>query len=232
MKIKNYDDFVRELLKAGFSVAGGGHDEGVVSLVGFGWHDQPRGSAVCWHTGDPDTDPWEWRMRVLDERDDIAYAKLFFRKAGYITKEWYPYFLAARRGNKTFEQDYMDGNISHFAKRIYEVTAENVRLPLHDIKRLAGFGREDKSRFDGALNELQMKMYLTICGRKQKFSVRGENDGWQSTVLCTTEHFFGEDVFDEAADIRYEEAVEAITERVLLLNPAAKSRKIERFIRG
>ena len=31
---------------------------------------------------DPETDPWEWRIRVLDERDDIAYAKLFYKKSG------------------------------------------------------------------------------------------------------------------------------------------------------
>ena len=60
-------------------------------------------------------------MRVLDERGDIAYAKLFFKKSGYIIKEWYPYFLAARRGGNTFDEAYKDGTISHLAKRIYDV---------------------------------------------------------------------------------------------------------------
>jgi len=41
---------------------------------------------VRWHTGDPGTSPWEWRIRVLDERDDIAYPKRFYKKSGYITK--------------------------------------------------------------------------------------------------------------------------------------------------
>ncbi len=58
------------------------------------------GESIAWHTEDPETDPWEWRIRVLDEYTDIAYGKLFFRKSGYITKEWYPYFLAVRRGKK------------------------------------------------------------------------------------------------------------------------------------
>jgi len=57
--IRNYSDFVNELIGAGFSVAGGGNDEGVFRIVEFGWADEPPGCPIRWHTGDPDTDPWE-----------------------------------------------------------------------------------------------------------------------------------------------------------------------------
>lgn len=230
--IQNYGDFCAELLKAGFSVAGGGNDEGVFGLLEHGWNEQPPGSPIRWHTGDPETDPWEWRMRVLDERDDIAYAKVFFRKAGYITKEWYPYFLAARRGGRTVEEEYMDGKLSHFSRRIYDAVAENGSLPLHEIKRLAGLSREDKSRFDGALTELQMKLYLTMCGRQQKRSQKGEEYGWSSTVFCTVEHFWGEDVFMEAAKRSADESERKITEQIVRLNPMAREKRIARFIKG
>ena len=228
--IKNYTDFITALLESGFSVANGGNDEGVFSLLTYGWNEP--GNPLRWHTGDPDTDPWEWRMRVLDERDDIAYAKVFFRKAGYITKEWYPYFLAARRDGKTAEEEYVDGTLSHFAKRIYEAVADSGRLPLHEIKQAAACGRADKAAFDTALTELQMKLCLTMCGRQQKISQKGEEYGWSSTVFCTTEMFWGPDVFEKAANIDRDEAVEKITERVCALNPTARDRKIEKFIRG
>ena len=230
--IRNYDDFVNELNKAGFSVASGGNDEGVFGLLEFSWDEEPPHSPVRWHTGDPDTDPWEWRMRVLEERNDIAYAKVFFRKGGFITKEWYPYFLAARRRGESFEDEYEDGKLSYFARRIYEAIAENGRVPLHDIKRIAGFGREDKSKFDSALTMLQMMMYLTICGRQQKVSLKGENNSWASTVLCTTESFWGEEMFKMAADIDPEEAVARITEQVFKLNPSADKKRIGKFIMG
>ena len=97
-------------------------------------------------------------MRVLDERDDIAYGKFFFKKSGYITKQWIPYFLAARRDNTLFEEAYEEGLISNYAKRIYNVVAGHEVLPLHEIKQLAGFGKEEKSQFDRALTELQMKL--------------------------------------------------------------------------
>jgi hypothetical protein len=228
--IRNYDDFCRELLKAGFSMAGG-NNEGIFALVNFGWDDEPDDSPIRWHTDDPETDPWEWRMRVLEERDDIAYAKMLFRKGGFITKEWYPYFLAARRGGRDFEEEYFEGLISYEGKRIYEVVSEVEDISLDEIKRVAGFTKEDKSKFDRALVELQMKMYITICARRQKLSMEGTSYGWSSTVFCTTERFFGAEVFQQAGKISKDEAYEAIKEQVLMLNPEAKESKIKRFIK-
>lgn len=82
MRIQCYDDFVHELKSAGFTLVGENPD-GIFSLGTL------FGEKIRWHTEDPETDPWEWRMRVLEERDDIAYGKLFFKKGGFITREWY-----------------------------------------------------------------------------------------------------------------------------------------------
>lgn len=230
--IKNYSDFVTALLDSGFSM-GGGNNDGVFSVIPWNWDEQPPyDTPVRWHTGDSETDPWEWRMRVLEERNDIAYAKLFFKKSGYIAKEWFPYFLTVRRDNMTFSEEYADGAISNHAKRIYEAILENGTLPLHTIKRLTGFGKEEKSQFERALVELQMKMYLTMCGRQQKISQKGEEYGWPSTIFCTTESFWGEDVFERAARIKKDEAFQKITERICVLNPKAEQKKILKFITG
>lgn len=227
--IHNYDSFVAALLKAGFSGAVGGKDDGVFGLFRYGWG---ADDSLRWHSGDLDRDPWEWRMRVLDERSDIAYSKVFFRKAGYITREWYPYFLAARRGGASFEEDYSGGTISHAAKRIYQAVAENGSLALHDIKSLAGFGRQEVSKFDSALSELQMKLHLTMCGRAQKLSRTGQGFGWHSTVFCTVESFWSPEVFERASRITAEQAYEELEKHILLLNPRADQGKIKKFITG
>ncbi|GHV06987.1 hypothetical protein FACS1894217_06810 [Clostridia bacterium] len=221
--IRNFNEFCAELLKAGFSIAGADNDEGIFGLLDSRMH---------WHTGDPDTDPWEWRMRVLDERDDISYSKVFFRKAGYITKEWYPYFLATRRKGLNFDETYADGVISHEAKRIYEVLREGVPVSLHALKQFAKFGKEDKSKFERGLVELQMRLFITMCGREQKLSQNGETYGWSSTVFCTTEQFWSSDVFEKSAEISIDEAEEAITTRVYQLNPNAEKSKLKKFIYG
>lgn len=232
IEIREYDGFVKALLQAGFSM-GGGNDEGIFSLIPWSWDEQPPyETPVRWHTGEKETDPWEWRMRVLDERTDIAYGKVFFKKSGFITRQFAPYFLAARRGKEEFSGAYEAGTLSHAAKRIYNTVLEYGTLPLHAIKQLAAFGAEEKSRFDSALTELQMRMFLTMCGRQQKLSKKGEEYGWYSTVFCTTEQFWGEEVFAEAAKIKKADAIKAISDQVLVLNPQAEEKKIRKFILG
>ena len=167
--IQNYDDFIKALLNAGFSMASGDNDEGIYRLIPYGWKQEPPDYPLRWYTDDPETDPAAWGYRVL-ESGDIAYGKMFFRKSGYMTKQWWAYFLAVRRSVKTFDDLYADGKINQAAKRIYDLFAEHEKLALHEIKQLAGFAKEDKSKFDNALTELQMRMFITICGSQQKIS--------------------------------------------------------------
>lgn len=230
--ISKFSDFCDEILKCGFSL-GGGNDKGIFAVINYAWNDQENiESPVKWHTGDPETDPWQWRMRVLEERGDIAYSKVFFRTSGYITKEWYPYFLSVRRQGKSFEQAYADGEVSYAAKTIYDIVSENGSMPLHEIKRLGGFTKEDKSRFDRAITDLQMKMYITMCGRTSKLNKSGEEYGWNVTVFCTPEKLFGKDFVEKAMKIPVEEAYEKIRAQVLRLNPKAEEKKIKKFIFG
>jgi len=48
--------------------------------------------------------------------------------------------------------------------------------------------------------------------------------------MTTTEDFFSEEVFEEAAKLSKEAAVEKIREQILRLNPAAQDKKISKFI--
>lgn len=226
--VQNYDEFCKQLLRAGFSL-GGGSDKGIYAVVPFDWTQQPEDTPVRWHTGDPATDPWEWRMRVLEERDDIAYAKLFFRGSGYITREWYPYFIAARRQGLTFDEAWEDGKITELSRRIYEAVRDNGRVATHNIKRLAGLVGETSAHIEKAMTDLQAAMFLTICGRQQKRNAFGELYGWSSTVFCTPEEFWHTDDF---GDIPPEEAADKIRARVLELNPGAQEKKIRKFIYG
>lgn len=223
--INCFEDFLQNLYEAGMSM-GGENNEGV-----FGLGDC-YGERIHWHTEMPDTDPWEWRMRVLNERTDIAYGKFFFNKSGYITKQWYPYFYAVRRGVKELNEEYEDGYISAYARKIYEVICEYKELPLHLIKQYGGFSKEDKSKFDRAITELQMKFYITMCGRARKKSKTGQEYGWSSTVFCLTEDFFEEDVIAKAAGMSIESAYKALEEQIYHLNPEAGEAKVRKFILG
>jgi hypothetical protein len=223
--IQCYDDFIGKLLETGFTI-GGENSEGVFTLS------DSFTDRIRWHTEELDTDPWEWRMRVLQERDDIAYGKVFFRKSGYITREWYPYFLAVRRGGATLEEAYESGSVSREARTVYQMVADNGYVPTHALRGLCGFEPKDKAKLDRALTELQMKLYLTMCGRQQKVSQKGTQFGWNSTVFCTAEAFWGDEVFDQARKIGGAEAAARISERIYQVNPAAAEKKVKKFIFG
>lgn len=228
--VKNYSEFCSELLKSGFSM-GGGNDKGIYAVIPFDWKQAPEDTPVRWHTGEPDTDPWEWRIRVLNERDDIAYAKVFFKSSGYITKKWYSRFLSVRQKGRDYKTMRSEGEISEFADRVYDVISRYDGIPMHEIKALGGFSSQDKSDFDKAVVELQMKMLITMCGSARKRSKQGEEFGWSSTVLCTAEEFWRSEV-EKAAKLDPDESYEKIRKQILKLNPSAEEKIIKRFILG
>ena len=228
--IRSFEDFCSELNNCGFSM-GGGNAKGIFALIDYDWTNQDQlDTPVKWHCGDPEVDPWEWRMRVLEERTDIAYSKVFFKTSGFITKDWYPYFYAVRRNGESFEEAYEQGRISHTAKRIYDIVSQNY-IALHEIKVQGGFGKEDKSQFDRAMIELQMGFYITMTGRKQKKNKYGIEYGWNSTVFTTVENFWEERGFD-LPKRNADESYEKIRTRILKLNPSADEKTIRKFIMG
>lgn len=231
MIINNFSDFCVALGNYGFSM-GGGNPKGIFAVIPYGWEEQNFiDSPIKWHTGDPETDPWEWRMRVLEERDDIAYSKVFFRTSGYITKEWYPYFYVMRRKSESFEEVYESGTISQTAKRIYDIISENGETAFHEIKQLGGFRKEDNSKFERAIVELQMRMFITMCGRAQKVNKYGEGYGWNSTVFTTVEDFW-EKRGITLPELDPTESCEKIKKQILKLNPEAYVKMIDKFIKG
>ena len=228
-----YDDFVRELLAAGFS-SGSGNPHGVFSLIPFTWEEQPyiTDSPIRWHTEEPETDPWEWRMRVLYERRDIAYAKLFRRASGFITKEWYPDFISLRRGGDTFAEAWETGSVTHAMKRIYDAVERLGPVLSPELKREAGFGKEESALFEQALTDLQMRMFLTICGQGKRRNKFGQEYGWYCAKLCTVEQFWGDAFIQNALVLDPSDAEARLTAQALRLNPEAKKQDIRRFLFG
>lgn len=137
-----------------------------------------------------------------------------------------------RRGKRELQEEYEEGNVSLMAKRIYDVLCEEKELPVHLLKQYGGFSGEEKSGFEKAVTQLQMDFYISICGRARKRNRKGEEYGWSSTVFCLTENLFGEEVFQKAGKLSYEEAFRQIEKQIYARNPQAKSAKVKKFITG
>lgn len=228
-----YDDFVRELLISGFST-GSGNPYGIFSLIPFTWEEQAyiTEGPVRWHTEDPETDPWEWRMRVLAERDDIAYAKLFHRASGFITKEWYPDFISLRRGGNSFEEAWEEGGVSFDMKRVYDAVRRLGPVLSPELKREAGFGKGESAAFEQAVTDLQMRMFLTICGQGRRKNKFGVEYGWNCAKFCTVEQFWGEDFIQRALVLDPDDAEARLRSQISRLNPQAKESDIRKFLFG
>lgn len=222
--ITNYTEFKNKLFEMGFSSGGSGDN----SVMDISTQYAPN---IKWHTENPDTDPWEWRMSVLDENNSIAYAKVFLKKSGYITKDWYPYFLSVRQP-LSFDESYDTGLLSNESKKIYDILKSDGASPLHLLKMQWGVTKQTKSKFERALVELQMRMYITICGRMQKISAEGKPYGWYSTMLSLSDEYFREDIFSLSQSIKRESAIKKIKSQIYKLNPGADEKRVMKFITG
>ena len=98
--------------------------------------------AENWWTGDPQTDPWEWRM-ILAEDNTIAYGKFFHKTAGFIRREFFPAFANYRRNGYDFDALFEDELASYRLKKlmdVFECDDEGIGRELlsSEIRELAG----------------------------------------------------------------------------------------------
>jgi hypothetical protein len=218
--LRTYDEFVKYIEDVGFMTLSA-NPLGFPSL----WEltDEAK-----WWTGTSD-DPWNWRVRIAEERR-AAYAKLFHGQPSFITREWYPFFFAVRRGGRTFEDAWEAGLMTAEAKRIYDLFGGRSVLALHEIKRLGGFGGKAGGRFESALKSLQEGMFLTASGMTRMTTTDGRPHSWPVTEYMRTENWAWPGVMEAAAALRPEDALERISARIKEMLPEADQRKIERFI--
>ena len=165
-----------------------------------GFSVEERTPAEDWWAGSPATDPWAWRQ-VLAPCETIAYGKFFDKKAGFVSKEWFPCFANWRRDGYDYEGLYEDGKMTSRCKRILDILelnedAEGLGLLSCEIKRRAAL----EKGFEGALTDLQMKSFLIMSDFRQRRNKRGESYGWHVAELMTPETKWGYDAVNSCSE--------------------------------
>lgn len=150
------------------------------SIPGFSLEEHV--TSRSWWLGDPATDPWEWRQ-ILARREDIAYGKFFEKKAGFISKEWFPTFANYRRNGYDFDALYDDELASRRAKKLMDEFMDGQSWLSFEVKARAGFGKGGEKNFEGTLSDLQMQTYLIMHDFQQKVNKKGEAYGWHIAAL-------------------------------------------------
>ena len=174
--------------------------------------------------------PWEWRMQ-LARRGVVAYGKLFTRKAGLVSREWYPDLANYRRNGYDFDARYEDGLASHREKRVMDVLLREGPTLSKDLKRLAGFGRGGLKGFDTVITNLQMQTYVAVHSFEYAHNKYGQPYGWGMARYAVTEDVLGSDVTQGAYHRDPVESKLRIIQHLGLLCPEAFDEDMEKLIR-
>lgn len=182
-----------------------------------------------WWSKDRKRDPWEWR-ELAARSGKVVYGKFFDKKAGFISKEWLPYFINYRRNGYDFDALWDDEKASARQKRIMDLFLDAPELFSNEIKALAGFGKEGEKNFEGILTSLQMELYLCVTDFRQRKNRKGESYGWPIAVYAKPENLWGY----ESVTVAYKESPEASKERILShmrkLYPGAEKKQISKVV--
>ena len=185
-----------------------------------------------WWSGDQEVDPWEWR-EIIARRGDIAYGKFFNKKAGFISKEWVPYFVNYRRDGYDFDALWEDGQASFKQKKIMDLYYEDLmdeEYYSNELKKKAGFGKEGEKGFDGVITSLQMQMYLCVRDFRQRKNKQGEEYGWPIAIYATPEHLWGYDYVTSVYKENAEDSAKRIAEHMMDIYPIATEKQIKKFL--
>ena len=182
-----------------------------------------------WWTDDPKRDPWSWRMQ-LAARDDIAYGKFFDRKAGFVSRDWFPDFANYRRDGYDYEGMYEDGKMKNQAWKILGALelnedAEGLTLMSGELRRRAGVAKG----FDNVLIDLQMQSFLLIGGFGQKRNKRGEAYGWHLPSFMTPETKWSYDAVNRAGG-KPGDSWRRIQEQIRRFYPGADEKEIRKVM--
>lgn len=193
--------------------------------------------AMGWWSGNPDDDPWEWRVQIARSRE-VAYGKFFCKKVGFISLEWLPYFANCRRNGYDFGSLYDEGLANIRSKRIMDIYADPEQedgwkdefIFSTEVKKLAGFGKDGAKNFPGVLMELQMQMYLVMVDFRHRKNKRGEEYGMPVSILLPPEAVWGYDAVTAGYIEAPEESANRITAQIKRLYPSAEDSAVQRMV--
>lgn len=197
------------------------------SIRGFSAEEHTAKDA--WWTG-TELDPWSWREIIASE-GEVAYGKLFCNKAGFVSREWYPYLAAYRRDGYDFDSRYEDGLASRRAKRIIDVLMQQEELLSNELKAMAGFGKEGEKGFEGSMSLLQMQTYITVKSFKRKKNKKNEEYGWSIASFTLSENLFGEEHVRSKYRLGADQAKKIIISGIKSVFREAEESEIEQNIR-
>ena len=128
---------------------------------------------------------WKWKGPIVTE-GNCVYGKFFNKKAGFISRDWWPDFCNYRR---SIHPALEEGSIE---EAILLTLSEQGSLITRELRAACGFtGPKMRSRFDAYITRLQMACRIITEDFVYPHDRHNREYGWGWALLTTPEQLLG-----------------------------------------
>ena len=152
-----------------------------------------------------------------------VYGKFFDKKAGFISREWWPDFFNYRRSKHPLPKE---GSIE---EAILMTLRENGSMITRELRAACAFnGPKMRGRFDAFITRLKMGCHIITEDFVYPTDKHGHEYGWGWSLLTTPELLLGEDAC--RCEHTPEESKQRLLAHLKTLLPEASDKQILRII--
>ena len=166
---------------------------------------------------------WKWKGPVVTE-SPCVYGKFFDKKAGFISRSWWPDFYNYRRSKSPMPEE---GSIEDM---ILQTLKEHGSLITRQLRSLCGFtGPKERSKFDAYITRLQMGCHIVTEDFVYPRDRHNREYGWGWALLTTPEELLGREAC--LCERTPEESYQRMSAHLTSLFPEASDLKIHRLLK-
>ena len=166
---------------------------------------------------------WKWKGPIVTE-GSCVYGKFFDKKAGFVSREWWPDLYNWRRHACPAPAP---GSVE---EAVLMTLREQGSLITRELRAACGFnGPKMRSRFDGYVTRLQMACRIVTQDFVYPRDKHNREYGWGWALLTTPEQLLGKE--DCLCDRTPEESLERILEHLKAFLPEASEQQLMKLIK-
>ena len=166
---------------------------------------------------------WKWKGPIVTE-GNCVYGKFFDKKAGFVSKSWWPDFFNYRRSQHPVPAE------SSIEETILLTLQEQGSMITRELRAACGFtGPKMRSKFDAYVTRLQMGCYIVTEDFVYPQDRHGREYGWGWSLLTTPEQLLGREAC--LCQRTPEESFQRIYNHFRKLLPEASERQMMKLIK-
>lgn len=165
---------------------------------------------------------WKWKGQMVTD-GDCVYGKFFNKKAGFVSKEWWPDFFNYRRGK------YPKPAVGSVEEAILDILTTNGSLITRHLRTACDFvGPNMRSKFDAYITKLEMGCYIVTEDFVYPRDKNNREYGWGWSLLTTPEQLYGKMAM--VCNRTPEESYQRMAEHIRSFLPGITDKQIDKLI--